>query len=204
MLHYETIDTELLELLKKIQTIQDFSELRLVGGTSLALQYGHRKSVDIDLFGKLDLNAEEISEILSNCGSVTQIKRSANINIFEIAGIKVDIVNYHYPWLKPHIDIDGLRLAQAEDIAAMKISAITGRGTKKDFVDLFELLNHFSLEDILSFYKSKYADGSSYLALKCMSYFDDAENNPDPIMLTAFSWTQIKKKIESEVNTYLK
>jgi predicted nucleotidyltransferase component of viral defense system len=204
MLHYETIDTELLELLKKIQTIQDFSELRLAGGTSLALQYGHRKSVDIDFFGKLDLNAEEIAEILSNCGSVTQIKRSANINIFEIDGIKVDIVNYHYPWLKPHIDIDGLRLAQAEDIAAMKISAITGRGTKKDFVDLFELLKHFSLKEILSFYKSKYADGSSYLALKSMSYFDNAENNPDPIMLTAFSWTQIKKKIESEVNAYLK
>jgi predicted nucleotidyltransferase component of viral defense system len=204
MLYYETIEPELLELLTKLLKIEEFKELRLVGGTSLALQYGHRKSVDIDLFGSLNLSLDEISDLISSCGKSTQLKRSAKINIFSIDGIKVDIVNYHYPWLNSVLLEDNLRLAQPEDIAAMKISAITGRGTKKDFIDLFELLKHFSLEEILIFYESKYADGSVYLALKSLNYFGDAEENPMPDMLNPVSWADVKRKIEQEVNAYLR
>jgi predicted nucleotidyltransferase component of viral defense system len=204
MLYYETIEPELLELLNKLLDIEEFKELRLVGGTSLALQYGHRKSVDIDLFGSLNLSLNEISDLISSCGKSTQLKRSAKINIFSIDGIKVDIVNYHYPWLNPVLLEDNLRLAQPEDIAAMKISAITGRGTKKDFIDLHELLKHFSLESILGFYERKYADGSIYLALKSLNYFADAEQNPMPEILNPISWADVKRKIEQEVNAYLR
>ncbi len=203
MLYYETIEPELLELLNKLIKIEEFKELRLVGGTSLALQYGHRKSIDIDLFGNLEIGLDEISSLLSTCGKSTQIKRSAKINIFSIDGIKVDIVNYHYPWLNPVLLEDGLRLAQPEDIAAMKISAITGRGSKKDFIDLYELLKHFSLEEILSLYERKHDDGSIYLALKSLNYFGDAEQNPMPEMLINTSWSNIKQTLEQEVNRYL-
>ncbi len=203
MLYYETIEPKLLELLNKLLKIEEFKELRLVGGTSLALQYGHRKSIDIDLFGNLEIDLDEISSLLSTCGKSTQIKRSAKINIFSIDGIKVDIVNYHYPWLSPVLLEDGLRLAQPEDIAAMKISAITGRGTKKDFIDLYELLKHFSLEEILGLYERKYDDGSIYLALKSLNYFGDAEQNPMPEMLIDTSWSNIKQTLEQEVNRYL-
>lgn len=95
-------------------------------------------------------------------------------------------------------------LARPEDIAAMKISAITGRGTRKDFIDLFELLKYFSMNEILSFYLEKYKDGSAYLALKSMSYFQDAEQNPMPTMFSSISWEEVKQKIEQEVQRYLK
>ncbi|MCA0428761.1 MAG: hypothetical protein LCH37_15100 [Bacteroidetes bacterium] len=85
----------------------------------------------------------------------------------------------------------------------MKISAITGRGTKKDFIDLYELLNQYSLHEILGFYQSKYSDGSIYLALKSLNYFEDAENSPMPELLKPASWSAVKNKIEQELIRYL-
>ncbi|MFA7232362.1 MAG: nucleotidyl transferase AbiEii/AbiGii toxin family protein [Victivallaceae bacterium] len=137
MLHYKTIDTETLELLKRIQNLPVFANLRLVGGTSLALQIGHRKSIDLDLFGKIESDEFSVAGALNNTGQVTVLKKSKNINIYTINGIKVDIVNYPYPWLKDTLVEDNLKLANIEDIAAMKLAAITNRGTKKNFVDLF-------------------------------------------------------------------
>ena len=91
--------------------IAKFKELRLVGGTSLALQIGHRTSIDIDLFGTLEADEFEIDKILSKIGSITLLKKTKNINIYLIDGIKVDLVNYHYPWLEGKIIEDNLRLA---------------------------------------------------------------------------------------------
>lgn len=96
MLHYETSEPRLLELLIKLQASEEFNQLRLVGGTSLALQYGHRKSVDINLFGLLDIGMEDIAKRMAGFGNSMQLKRSETINIFIIDGIKVDIVNYPY------------------------------------------------------------------------------------------------------------
>ena len=138
MLHYKTIDTETLELLKKIQEIPAFSNLRLVGGTSLALQIGHRKSIDLDLFGKVEHDEFTIVDILNKLGQVTLLKKSENINIYTINGIKVDIVNYPYSWLKDIVFEDTLRLAGVEDIAAMKLAAITNRGTKKEYNNFYK------------------------------------------------------------------
>lgn len=152
MLYYQAIDEPTLELLKQLQSLELFKDLRLVGGTSLALQIGHRKSVDIDLFGKIDTNVLEINKALSQMGSITQLKDSQNIHIYLVNGIKVDIVNYTYPWLEDLIQEEGIRLAKYEDIAAMKIVAITGRGTKKDFIDLYFLLKKIPLAQILQFY----------------------------------------------------
>ena len=74
MLHYKTIDTKTLELLKKLQNIPMFTDLRLVGGTGLALQIGHRKSIDLDLFGKLDADLFAVSKSLNNLGTVSVLK----------------------------------------------------------------------------------------------------------------------------------
>lgn len=79
----------------------------MVGGTSLALQIGHRKSIDIDLFGKLDVDEIEIAKILAGLGKTTILNKTKNINIYLIDGIKVDLVNYHYPWLEEVTNADG-------------------------------------------------------------------------------------------------
>jgi len=203
MLHYKTLDTKTLELLKKLQGVSAFSDLRLVGGTSLALQIGHRQSIDLDLFGKLDADEFAVSRSLNKLGKVTILKKSDNINIYLIDGIKVDIVNYPYPWLEDVILVDGLHIADIRDIAAMKLSAITNRGTKKDFIDIFFLLKEFSLSQILDFYKQKYHDGSEFLVLKSLSYFDDAEDEEMPIMFIDLEWDEVKENISYVLNRQL-
>ena len=204
MLRYETVDAPTLELLKKLQGIDAFKELRLVGGTALALQYGHRKSVDIDLFGKLDIDAFMINNLIADLGEVKKINDSKNIHIYTINGIKVDIVNYHYPWIGELLKIDGLRLADKTDIAAMKLAAISGRGTKKDLYDLYLLLQEMPLAEMLKLYQEKYKDGSLFLVLKSLVYFDDAEKDAMPQLLKKNSWNTIKKTILNAHSEYLR
>lgn len=203
MLHYETISPTTLELLKSIQSIPNLHDTRLVGGTALALQLGHRKSIDLDMFGSINSPVSEIRQKLSKEHIMQILKESDNINIYLVDGVKVDFVNYAYDWLKPIIEEEGLRLASIEDIAAMKIAAIIGRGTKKDFVDLYFLLRIYSMKEILDFYSTKYPDGSLFIAIKSLSYFDDAESDPMPEMLEAISWPYIKETIVNTLRSFL-
>jgi hypothetical protein len=195
MLFYQTVDSGTLELLRKLQGIKAFSQLRLVGGTALALQIGHRKSIDIDLFGKIDADEYSIAAELNRLGKIQTLQKTQNIAIYLINGIKTDIVNYAYPWLEEAGYMDGFKIAGLKDIAAMKLAAITGRGTKKDFIDVYFLLQKFTLTEMFAFYAQKYADGSPFLVLKSLSYFDDAEKDPMPFMLSKITWPKIKKYI---------
>lgn len=204
MLQYQAVDAATLELLKKLQAIDAFEDLRLVVGTSLALQYGHRKSIDIDLFGKLNMDSFLINNLLAELGEVRKINDSKNIHIYIINGIKVDIVNYQYPWIGKLIRIDGLRLADKTDIAAMKLAAISGRGTKKDLYDLYLLLQEIPLAKMLRLYEKKYKDGSIFLVLKSLVYFDDADKDVMPLLLDKVPWSIIKKTILNAYSEYMK
>src|SRR5450759_1669451 len=203
MLQYHTIEPRTLVLLRKLIQIDEFKELRLVGGTSLALQIGHRSSIDIDLFGTLEPDEFEIDKILSKIGSITLLKKTKNINVYLIDGIKVDLVNYHYSWLEETIIEDNLRLAGTKDIAAMKLAAITGRGTKKDFINLNFLLQFYTLEEMLGFYKLKFNDASEILVLKSLTYFDDADEEEDPRMVVSMNWKKVKDLITLSMQKYL-
>ena len=200
MLSYDTIECHTLELLKSLMQEPVFSAMRLVGGTALALQYGHRQSIDLDFFGDLKCEKSETKNILSQYGKVTVLKETETIRIYVVDGIKVDFVHYScYPWLTPAVIEDGLRLASPQDIAAMKVNAIEGRGTRKDFVDVYFLLTHFKLSELLEFYKQKYPEYSFFRALMSLTYFDDAEQQPMPKMLNSTSWDVMKQKIIAEV-----
>ena len=199
MLHLETIEPKTLELLRKLQSLSIFENSRLVGGTALALQLGHRKSIDLDIFGKIAATPEEIHETCSEVGSFEISKTSKNINIYWVDGIKVDCVNYPYEWLEECRVLDGVRLASISDIAAMKISAIINRGTKKDFIDLHFLLKEMSLNHILDLYDQKYTDGSRFIAIKSLTYFEDAESDPMPYMFEDVIWEDVKKSIIAAV-----
>ena len=203
MLQYHTVDEPTLELLKQLQQTAMFKELRLVGGTSLALQIGHRTSIDIDLFGIINEDEFEINRVLNGIGSLKQLKSSTNIHIYLLNNVKVDIVNYTYPWLSAPIQQDDLLLANIEDIAAMKIAAITGRGSKKDFIDIYFILKQMNLEQIMEHYQSKFSDGSLFMALKSIIYFDDAENDEMPNMFIEVNWEDIKLSITKAYSQYL-
>ena len=178
--------------------------MRLVGGTALALQFGHRVSVDLDFFGKLPSNADEMLDVLTNVGDVESLSVSKKIRVYNINRVKVDFVDYsRYPWIDNPIEEDGATLASPKDIAAMKVNAAEGRGTKKDFVDIYFLLQQYSLEEILNFYKQKYPDHSEFRALMSLVYFDDAEEQFMPKMLKQVSWEDIKAHINCVVKAYL-
>lgn len=199
MLRYETIDPGTLQLLKSLQSIPLLSGLRLVGGTGLALQLGHRKSVDLDLFGEVSADTMEIRMAIEESHDLTVLKESKNINIYTVDGVKVDIVNYSYKWIDDKVAEDGITLAGIKDIAAMKIAAIIGRGTKKDFIDLHRLLSLFSIKDILDMYLQKYPDGDLFIAMKSLLYFEDADIDPMPIMFDEVEWQTLKYRIKEAV-----
>lgn len=203
MLHRETIEPHTLELLISLQEKPLFKNLRLVGGTALALQLGHRKSIDLDLFGKMIPNEIEISRILQDFKNVKKLHNTPNIFIYSIEGVKVDFVNYHYDWLDDAIIEDGIIQADKKDIAAMKLSAISGRGTKKDFVDLYFLLKTYSLAEMVEFYNKKFTDGNIFQVLRSLVYFTDAENDHIK-MINDVNWNTIKSTIKSRCDDFMK
>lgn len=202
MLHIETIEPATLELLKKIQSIPEFQGTRLVGGTALALQIGHRQSVDLDFFGIVPYDTTTLVQLLSGLGNIIVLQDSPAIHIFLINGVKVDFVDFKFPWRQEPLEEDGVRLAQLEDIAAMKVTAAIGRGTKKDFIDIATLLQIYTLKQILDFYQSKYPNSSLFMATKSLLYFDDAEKDAMPRMFSNLTWEETKQMITSAVEKY--
>lgn len=196
MLHTKTVFPNTLELLIKLQCLTELKDFVLVGGTALALHFGHRMSIDLDLFSynvDIPVNIQNIASI--NKLKIENISLAKNIQIFNIDGIKVDFVCYPYPWLNSYIADKQMKIASLEDIAAMKISAIINRGTKKDFIDFYYLLEIFDLPQIMFFYKKKYPEASEFLAYKSLIYFEDAESDPMPKMFSKVKWEKIKKRI---------
>ena len=202
MLSLRTVTPDTLELLKALMSAPELSSLRLVGGTALALQYGHRVSVDLDLFGEVTIDKFELLSLLQGIGDVRVINETKNIHQYVVNGVKVDIVNYPYSWIDAHVVDDSIRLASPKDIAALKINAIEGRGTKKDFIDMYLLLQHYSLEEILTFYQQKYPDYSIFRALRSLTYFDDADDQMMPLMFVEDTWAEMKENIEAHVSRY--
>ena len=117
-------------------------------------------------------------------------------------GVKIDCVAYPYKWLAPAVVADGIRLADIPDIAAMKIAAVTNRGTRKDFVDVYFLLQQYSLAQLLDLYLAKYPDGNVYLALRSLVYFADAEEEAMPKVLNPIAWEKIKSAIQNSVRKF--
>jgi len=203
MLSLQTVLPNTLELLKILTRLPVLSQTRLVGGTALALQYGHRRSVDLDFFGFATEDVEELTETLRT--SVEKVVRgncTKRIKVYMLNNVKVDIVTYDYPWIDDVVVEDGIRLASPKDIAAMKVNAVIGRGTKKDFIDIYYLLKHFSLDELMELYLTKYSDGSEYRALLSLTYFDDADPQPMPLMFESVPWEEMKNTIKKAVEIY--
>ncbi|MBQ9547512.1 MAG: nucleotidyl transferase AbiEii/AbiGii toxin family protein [Bacteroidales bacterium] len=200
MLHLQTALPDTLELLKELSSRPEMSGLRLVGGTALALQYGHRQSVDLDFFGTPAVDQEALIDMFSSIGGLSIHNRNKRILQVVVRNIKVDVVDYsQYSWVDEPMIEDRITLASPRDIAAMKINAIEGRGSCKDFVDIYFLLQHYTLTELLDFYAQKYPNHSFFRALLSLTYFDDAEQQAMPKMFSPVDWDEIKSLITSEV-----
>ena len=202
MLHFNTIKSNTLEVLKKLMLLPDLREFNLAGVTALALQIGHRVSFDLDFFGSYSKEISTIIEILNKRFNVHIVKQSANILILSINDIKIDFVNYSYPLIHNLIHENDVRLLNIKDIAAMKLNAICGRGKKRDFVDLYFLLKSFSLKEMITFYNNKFTDGSEAMVLRSLTYFNDADEEEDIILFTKEKWDKIKENINMNTKLY--
>ena len=206
MLYKSTIKQETLDLLKDLMSLDILKPYFLAGGTALALQLGHRISYDLDLFGKLKVDYRDLTDNLKRFGSMKMIHSEDQAFQCEINDIKIDIVNYkHLSLLKPLVIIEGLRLASIEDIAIMKIKAIEERGYKRDFFDLYCLLNKLSLKSILEFTEQKHPESNRLHILRSLVDFTDAEDQEEPNMLEPIvSWDSVKTLIKGEVRALVR
>lgn len=205
MLQLKTIDKETFALLKAISSHKELHDFSLAGGTGLALQLGHRISIDLDFFTRKTFDTTTVFEFLRKTFSVSNCIQTTNsISLYVKSHkkeIKVDIIRHNYPLLCPIQKVDHIQIFSLEDIAAMKLNAIANRGSKKDFYDIHTLLTRYSIKELLSFFEKKYQQINSYTVVKSLVYFGDADLEPEPISLTETTWDEIKANLRNIVPT---
>ncbi|MFD1255607.1 nucleotidyl transferase AbiEii/AbiGii toxin family protein [Mucilaginibacter terrae] len=206
MLHKETVEPGTLGLLKELMQLPELEQFRLVGGTALSLFLGHRSSIDLDLFTDTAFDKENIIfELSSKYASFTfQEIKSPRLFFAYINNVKVDFVTTFEKFTYNSDVQEDIRFASVEDIIALKLNAIAGRGAKKDFWDIYELLNHYDFNKMLSFYENRYPNNSLMMVLKSMTYFVEADMQPDPHCFKNLEWKKIKKEITQQINIYIK
>lgn len=200
MLQSKAVEPLTLELLNSLMQKDYLNQFVLVGGTALALQIGHRQSIDLDLFTINDFNPDNVKILLLDDYKLNVTLQSQQAIICNINSIKVDFIRFKYPFIRPLINEEGIRMLSFEDIAPMKLDAITGRGSKKDFYDLYYLLNFMTIEKMLSLYVEKYQHQTTFHVIKSLTYFIDAESQPDPLVFDKkTTWVKVKKAISKEI-----
>jgi Nucleotidyl transferase AbiEii toxin, Type IV TA system len=201
-----TVEDKTYQLLQELMQIPELSEFVLVGGTNLSLKFGHRISIDLDLFTNEPFDAQEVfTGIITELPQTVKIDEKKQTIWLNIDRVKVDVILHKYPYLKPIELIDGIRFMSVEDIIPMKLEAMATRGVKKDFWDIGALLNHYSLNQMFEYYQVKYPNSDIGHVILSMTYFVDAElqkDNPDD--LRGITWESVKNKMKNTVADYVR
>lgn len=176
MLQTATVASSTLELLKRLQAEPLLNNARLVGGTALSLQIGHRKSDDLDLFSVDPLDMMALQDLLVNKYGFVPSVIAENTLIGFIQGVKIDVIYHPFSWLDNAIEEDGFRIATKKDIAAMKMHAIINSGKRpKDFVDIAFLSMYYSYNEIKQLLLKRYPAYDPMMADRAVIYFDDID-----------------------------
>ncbi len=202
-MYKEAIYDDTREVLRKVWPVADSFGFYLAGGTGLALQLGHRLSVDLDFFAE-DFPERDIllTKLRKFNPEVTQEAPGTLDLLFD--DVNVSFLEYDYLLLNTLVTADelgNLEVAHPLDIGCMKITAISSRGTKKDFYDLYFLLQEYSWNDLWASFQKKYKgiDYNKQHILKSLIYFHDAEDNPNPDLFKDVSWKEVKTFLETLV-----
>jgi hypothetical protein len=185
------------QLLAKLEALNSpgLQGWTLAGGTGLALQMGHRISEDFDFFRSDAFSIDRLHGILRQVGTVETLQEDDRTLTAIASAIKVSFFSVPDTFLYPGQPYHFFALADPRDIALMKLAAISGRGSRKDFIDLYTILHGgLSLEQCFHWLPSKYGEGrvNIYHVLKSLTYFEDAEREPMPRMLEPFDWAECK------------
>ena len=180
----------------------------LAGGTALALQIGHRTSIDFDFYVQKHFEAKELAGEIENIfkdGARVTLREEDTVFV-NISGVDCSFFWYQYPLIEKAENVMGIQVASCQDIAAMKLIAISHRPVKRDYIDIYYLLEKFSLKDIFSFVGKKYPNFNRYFALRALTYFEDIkdkeEKRPVKVLESSFSWEGAKKTIFEAVKKY--
>lgn len=210
MLYYNTINDLLRDTLLTLMKADVFSTFRLVGGTALSLHLGHRESVDIDLFSDVpygSLDFESIDNYLKDTFSYVDhlsniapaMGKSYTIGNDKNNSVKLDVF-YSDPFVRELIEEDEIRLASIEEIIAMKIDVIQRGGRKKDFWDLHELLDEYSISQMVALHEERYPfSHDEKTILMNLINFENADNDFDPVCLKGKYWEFIKADFEEVI-----
>lgn len=200
-IHPETLPPATKSVLDAIKAIPDIHKFYLSGGTALSLQLGHRESEDLDFFIKDSFQPEILQQKLSQVAKLEDvIIEEGTLNVFA-NGVKLQFLHYPYSLLEKLIPWNNIFLSSVLDIACTKLITISMRGSKKDYVDLYVILEKISLPHLFKKVEEKYA-GIEYNyphILKSLVYFDDADGQPMPKMHTQLDWEEVKKHITQAV-----
>lgn len=206
-MHEEIFNRKTRVIFSKIANTGIREDFYLAGGTGLALQVGHRKSYDLDWFSEKDFSTKKLKDTLSKIGEIEVIGEDRDILNCIIEGVKLSFFKYPFKKIFTFVEYqNGIKIADKRDIACMKVSVISARGSKKDFIDLFFLLKEFSLESILSWHRKKYINtkySDAHLS-KSLTYFKDADKDSMPIMLRLVKWADVKKDLIEKVRKEIK
>ena len=188
-----------LELLSRIPEVRTFY---LAGGTGLALHLGHRRSEDFDFFRASELVPQDLLTVLREIGEVVVLQEATGTLTVRLRGVATSFFRYDYPLLRPLRESPWrLPLADPDDIAAMKLAAVAGRGSRKDFVDLYVYAHEIaSLQQALAWFHEKYRGLTvdPYHVLRSLTFFDDAESETMPHLSIAVTWDEIKAFFRAE------
>lgn len=201
MWHREVITEGVERTLRDLQRTSVLQTFYLAGGTGLALHIGHRRSIDLDFFSRDPFDPEAVLAKAESLGGLRVLSKDFETLHLNIRDTKVSFLGHRYPVLFPFEEIFEVKVADPRDIACMKVGAIAGRGTKRDFIDLYAVSKHHELEQLLAWFKAKHAqaDYSVVHILKSLTDFDDAEKGPMPDMLVTPTWEQVKQFFSTEV-----
>lgn len=207
MLHSKTVEPITFSVLKELMQIPELKNFNLVGGTALALKYGHRISIDIDMFSTEKIEKEKILLALENhfkSDLFYEFSKMTFAIFCKIKNIKVDLVFYPHKTIGKIEEIENIRLYSISDIAAMKINAILGRGVKKDFYDLAQILENHTLEQVILWHKEKFPNQMLMISIpNAILYFEDAELSENPISINGQTWESVKLALQKHVREFL-
>ncbi|MCK5460326.1 nucleotidyl transferase AbiEii/AbiGii toxin family protein [Candidatus Parcubacteria bacterium] len=209
-IYLNILNNERLKLFKQFGFVNEL-KMYLAGGTALALQIGHRTSVDFDFYTLKKIKKGELKQIFKADLKDYKLKVVRDIdNTFEISINNIYLSCFYYPYelIKKEIIAEGVKMASIEDIAAMKIVAISQRGKKRDFIDIYYLIKLFGLSRILTLTKKKYSEFDIYNGLRGLLYFQDADNDSEISRIKIFDknlkWRNVKEFIKKEVFDFQK
>jgi hypothetical protein len=187
--------------LRVLRDAQLLDRFYLAGGTGLALQFGHRLSLDLDFFAEDHFDEEALLQQIQVLDGFALTAKAPYTLHATIQGTKVSFLGYSYPLLFQTNTFLEVAVADPRELACMKVSAIASRGTKRDFVDLYLCVQRYGLADILRLFDQKYAqtNHSKIHILKSLTFFADAEKDPMPHMLVALDWERVKQFFLVEV-----